>query len=118
MEIRKLRAEAEISFTLNTPEPTELRFVVRPIAFDRIRSMGAVDDMAEVERRLVKDAVVGWNLEENGQPIPCTEENKEKFLEFLFRLRVEEDTEKNPIGVTILDKLFEFASEQKNFFVS
>ena len=117
MDIRKLRATAEISFQLNVPEPVELKFVVRPIAFDRVRALGGVGDITETERKLVSEAIVDWNLEEDGQAIPCTEENKEKYLDFLFRLRVDVDAEKNPIGATILDRIFEFASEQKNFFV-
>lgn len=117
MDINKLRATARISFRLNGPEPIDLEFEVRPIAFDLARTMVGQADLTEIERRLVADAIVDWNLEENGQKIECNAENKAKYLEFLFRMRTDQD-DANPVGTTILDRLFEFASDQKNFFVS
>lgn len=115
MDVKKIRPTAEISFILKTPEPTEVKFVVRPIAFDRLRMISQTSDISELERKLAWEAIVDWNLEEDGQPLACNEDNKARFLEFLFRMRVDED-EQNPVGITILDKLFEFATDQRNFF--
>src|SRR4030042_2235499 len=63
-------------------------------------------DMAEVGGKdikecfvNIKDVVLDWDLKTGEEALPCTDENKKKYLPFLITLKLAEDTENSPKSI-------------------
>ena len=80
-------------------------------------------DMAEVGGKdikeffvNIKDVVLDWDLKTGEEALPCTDENKKKYLPFLITLKLAEDTEKEEGAKSIVGyKIMEFAQNFDNF---
>jgi len=55
--------------------------------------------------------ILEWNLEKDGEPIPCTEESKKRYIEYLITLPIEEDGK----SITLGRKIIRFACNSANF---
>jgi len=111
MEVKKFSAVAKYEVEIETKSGVEkLIFSVRPLPQFRVAEYR---DEPESERlvSLLQDAVVDWNLESDGQKLPCNEENKKKYLPAIFDLI---DTK----GVAVGTGLLTFCGDSKNFFVA
>jgi hypothetical protein len=131
MDIKKLQPEAEVTYALETTgEPISITFKVGFIALDAVQDyvnesrMGNdLPRISDVIRRAVADAIHGWDLTEDGKPLPCTRENKEKYLPLLFGLKVKqsevvvegEPLPIDPVASVLVRALAEFAGDSGHF---
>jgi len=131
MDIKKLQPEAEATYSLETTgEPISITFKVGFIALDAVqdyvnesRAGNDAPRISDVIRRAVSDAIHDWDLTEDGKPLPCTRENKDKYLPLLFGLRVKqpevtgegEDVPADPVASVLVRALAEFAGEPGHF---
>ena len=109
MDIKKFSAIAEYTAEVETRAGTErLVFKVRPLPQFRVAEYR---DQSDTDRlvSLLMDAVVDWNLELDGQKIPCDGENKKKYLPALFDIICKD-------GASIGTGLLSFCGDSKNFF--
>lgn len=86
-------------------EPPVFRCRLRPLdAFDFVSDVYS-DGETRLGRAIVTaalNAVVEWDLTMNGESIPCTPENKEKFLRPLLSERVVSRPEEPLLGVALV----------------
>jgi len=62
------------------------------------------------------DAIVGWDVTIGGKPLPCTRENRERFLPALLSARVVgADPKSYELESYLIGAVSNFAGEQKNF---
>jgi len=137
MDIKKLQPEAEVTYELETTgEPISITFRVGFIALDGIddyvkesvRTDGGVPRLSSIIRKAVSEAIHDWDLTEDGKPLSCTQENKNKYLPLLFGLRVKPEKEPevvldadgksilpDPAATTLVRMLAEFAGNAENF---
>ena len=109
MDIGKFSATAEYMAEVETRAGTKkFIFKVRPVPQFKVVEY---KDQSEADRlvSLLMDAVVDWNLELDGQKIPCDEENKKKYLPALFDIICK-------TGRTIGTELLAFCGDSKSFF--
>ncbi len=71
---------------------------------------------APVVRALLIDAIVGWDLTEDGKPLPCDDETKAKYLPVIlgFHVKGKSDPD-NPLANVLGRRLLEFAGDPENF---
>lgn len=121
MDIKSVVPTAEIEFTLDRKDaegkPATVKLTTCFVAIDEVRDFikpGERFRFSKAIREVLIDAVVGWDLTQDGKPIPCDEENKRKILPVLFgtRLAGEED---HPYDLLLGLKLCEFAGDDRNF---
>jgi hypothetical protein len=135
MDIKKLQPEAEITCALETTgEPVTIMFRVGFIPLDAVpdyvnESRGtaapgtARPRISDILRRAVSDAIRGWDLMDGGMPLPCTQENKDKYLPLLFGLKTKrpevvvdgEVIPTDPVALVLVRVLAEFAGNPENF---
>lgn len=109
MEIKKFLATAEFTTEIETRNGVEkLVFKVRPLPQFRVAEYREKSESDRLINLLI-DTVVDWNLESDGQKIPCNEENKKKYLPALFDLITTG-------GQTVGTALLTFCGDSKNFF--
>jgi hypothetical protein len=109
MDIKKFSAIAEFTAEVETRAGAEkIIFKVRPLPQFKVAEY---KDQSDTDRlvSLLMGAVVDWNLELDGQKIPCDEENKKKYLPALFDIIC-----KN--GRTIGTEILTFCGDSKSFF--
>ena len=134
MDIKRLQPEAEITCALETAgESVTITFRVGFIPLDAVpdyvnESRGVAPGAArprisDILRRAVSDAIHGWDLMDGGAPLPCTQENKDKYLPLLFGLRTRQpeviiDGEvipTDPVASVLVRVLVGFAGNPENF---
>jgi hypothetical protein len=128
MDIKKLQPEAEVTYQLeSTGEPVSITFKVGFLELDAIpdyvnesREGTRTPRLSAVIRKAIADTIHGWDLTEGGQPLPCTRDNKDKYLPLLFGLKVkrpvaEVEDESNPIASILVMVLAQFAGTAENF---
>jgi len=136
MDIKKLQPEAEVTYGLETTgKPITITFKVGFIALDEVQdyvneSMDAehcIDKprprISDVIRRAVSDAIHAWDLTEGDVALPCTKENKDKYLPLLFGLKTKqpemvvegEAMPADPVALVLVRVLAEFAGNPENF---
>ena len=131
MDIKRLQPEAEVTYELETTgEPISITFKVGFIALDAVqdyvnesRTGNNPPRISDVIRRAVADAIHDWDLTEAGAPLPCTRENKDKYLLLLFGLKTKqpevvvegEAIPTDPVASVLVRALAEFAGNPENF---
>lgn len=123
MDIKKLQPEAEVAYELETTgDPIAITFRVGFMTLDAIPDYVREGEISrprvsDVVRRAMADAIHGWDLTDDGKPLACTRENKEKYLPLLFGLKVKrpEKESANPIDNVLVVLLAEFAGTAENF---
>jgi len=133
MDIKKLQPEAEVTYALETTgDPIAIMFRVGFIALDAVqdyvnesRTGNNPPRISDVIRRAVADAIHDWDLTEDGKPLACTQENKDKHLPLLFGLKIKrpaivegEEGEAllvDPVASVLVRALCEFAGNAENF---
>jgi len=131
MDIKKLQPEAEATYSLETTgEPISITFKVGFIALDAVqdyvnesRAGNDAPRISDVIRRAVSDAIHAWDLMEGDVALPCTRENKDKYLPLLFGLKTKqpevvvegEVIPADPVASVLVRVLAEFAGNPENF---
>jgi len=131
LDIKKLQPEAEVTYELDTTgKPIAITFQVGFIALDAVQDYinESGDDtrpprISDVIRRAVSDAIHAWDLTEDGKPLSCTRENKDKYLPLLFGLKTkqpeavveDEAIPTDPVASVLVRALAEFAGNPENF---
>ena len=131
MDIKKLHPEAGITYELDTTgKPIAITFKVGFIALDAVqdyinesRDGTRPPRISDVIRRAVSDAIHAWDLMEGDVALPCTQENKDKYLPLLFGLKTkqpeavveDEAIPTDPVASVLVRALAEFAGNPENF---
>ena len=131
MDIKKLQPEADVAYWLDTTgEPISITFKVGFIPLDAVqdyinesRDGTRPPRISDVIRRAVADAIHDWDLTEDGKPLPCTQENKDKYLPLLFGLKIKqpeavvdgETVPTDPVALVLVRALAEFAGNSEYF---
>jgi len=137
MELREIKPTAEVTFLLEkgtapaVPITFSVSFVPGDAADDYIKRPKKVpgeggkpilipqeNRIGDIFRGILIDAVVGWDLTTEGQPIPCTMEKKREILPTLLGMAVKptaETDESDPFGRVLGRALLAFALEAENF---
>ena len=128
MDIKKLTPEAGITYALETTgEPITITFRVGFIALDAVqdyvnesRNGTNPPRISDVIRRAVTDAIHDWDLTEDGKPLACTRETKDKYLPLLFGLKIKQEASPaevpaDPASGILVRALVEFAGNSENF---
>ena len=112
MEIKRMKPTVEYS-----PEvpgcPTVFKLTVRYVGLDEsVDLYGGKDKPApkpsEITREMIYNAVVGWNFTENGQAVPCTDENKRAIQPYYLGRKLAS-------GVPLAWDLVAFNRDESNF---
>lgn len=118
MEIRELKPTAEAEFQvvgtdgLQYPVKFTVAYLGAYMIPDYVRAADAATlRLSRVMMDALVDVVVAWDLTENGQPIPCTEENKRRYFPSILGLRLAGEEPGEFLGWALLA----FAGEQGNF---
>lgn len=106
MDISKIKPTAKVTYEVGLQSVTlEVRFVGRDEAVDFVemdeQGKTRMIEMrrSEANRKLIYSAVVGWDLMDGEASLPCTPENKEKYLPFVLGRK---DAAGNVIGWELL----------------
>lgn len=99
----------EIDITL-TLRPADLSL----IDFSNINPGGAI---GPATYQLCRQVIVGWDLTDDGQPVPCNDETKDKYLGLLVSLPVRIESEGKSITSVLGVEVVVTAGDLKNFFV-
>lgn len=112
MEIKKLKPTVEYSPEL--PGCADVfKLTVRYVGLDESIDFYANKDApvpraSEKVREQIYSAVVGWNFTENGEPVPCTDENKRAILPLYLGRKLAD-------GVPLAWNLVLFIRDEANF---
>jgi len=98
----------------------ELRFKVKPLSStDQIMIAEQSEGDPKKFLKKVEGLVVDWDLEKDGQPLPCTEENKAFYMPYLIGMKIkkqsDEEEEKKEEGKIVGTAIIEFAQDFGNF---
>jgi hypothetical protein len=122
MDIKSIQPTADITFTMADEQLGTLTLTVGFLAQDEVADyieVGKKKKLSGLIREMLIDGVKDWDLKSNGQPVPCTDEEKKKHLPIILGLKIkvdEEDETKRMIFDDILGRaLMEFAGNEKNF---
>ena len=99
-------------------EPVEITLTLRPadlsvVDYGKIDQAGAV---GAATFELCRQGIVGWGLTDNGQPVPCNDETKAKYLGLLVSLPVEVVVDDKPVTSMLGVEVVVTAGDLKNFF--
>jgi hypothetical protein len=116
MDVKIIKAVSEWqTFTLQTPDlgfNLEIKLKVKPndpLASADHNEERTSGQMSEYVRKCVLDSVVDWDLTTEGQPLPVTQENKDKYLKPLLGILIKDEV--RCFGISVL----EFARDWSNF---
>lgn len=121
MDIKKIVPTAEIEFTLDRKddqgEPVRVKLTTNYVTLDELGDFmepGKRFRFSKAAREMLIDAVVGWDLTEDGKPLPCDETNKRRVLPVLLGARLAGESD-NPFELVLGRRLLEFAGDEGNF---
>jgi len=137
MEIKEIKPTAEVTFLLDkgaapaVPITFTVKFVPRDAAADHIKRPKREKDaegrtvlipqenrFGDILRAVLIEAVDGWDLTRDGEPIPCTLEKKREILPLILGHAIKptpETDEDDPFGLVLGRALLAFALEPENF---
>jgi hypothetical protein len=110
MEIKSIQPTAKFNADLANGQHIELEVAFVSTGLDSMDYIegGVRPKFSKVVRGLLADALVGWDLTDGGQPIPCDKANRDKYLPILLGLQLKDG------GVLGLE-LMNFASDSENY---
>ena len=108
-----------VAFELDTTvlNPPIVRLKVSPIDLGEIKDLvdgGKGTKFSMVEKELLIDAVKEWDVSLDGVALPCSEENKRKYLWLLLGLPVKAK-EGEKAGQVFAHELLAYVSDLENF---
>jgi len=110
MDVRKIRATADLTIEIDADFPLTVTFTLKPL-MPELAADAKSEKNSEILKQLALEAIVDWDLKNDGENIPCTEENKLKYLpDAIFRWKVKNE------NISVMMKIIEFAGNSKNFF--
>lgn len=124
MDIKSIKPTAQVTFELEG-KGGSVTFEVAFIALDQVgdylpkaqapgQPAAKPAKFSTLVRAMLIDAVQSWDLTENGEPLACDEETKERYLPVIFGLRIKGDQE-NPFDKVLGRALMNFAGDSENF---
>jgi hypothetical protein len=106
MDISKLQPTAKVTYQVGLQIVTlEVRYAGADELVDFARSELKT---SEKNRAFFYSAITGWDLTDGDKPLPCTIENKEKYLPFILGRQTED-------GSVIGWELLAFIRDADNF---
>ena len=108
MDISKLDCGAWLTLQAVDEKVGEVRLKLTPMPSD-FQFPEMTDNKAAID--VIAKFVIDWNLDSEGVAVPCTDENKAKYLEYLIRLEVKGEPEKE-FAVT---PIMRFVADVSNF---
>lgn len=121
MDIKKIMPTAEIEFTLDRKDadgqPVKVKLETSYISIDEVGDFiepGKRFRFSKAACEMLIDAVVGWDLTEDGKPLACDDATKRRVLPVLLGTRVAGES-KNPFELVLGRQLLEFAGNDENF---
>jgi hypothetical protein len=106
------------SFELDTTvlNPPIVKLKVSPIDLGQVKDVvdaGRGGKFSLVEKELLIEAVKEWDISLDGVALPCSEENKRKYLWLLLGLPVK--AKEGETGQVFAHELLAYASDLENF---
>jgi hypothetical protein len=109
MEVKEIKPSAEVAYQIDSDQEVKLtvRYMGLDEAIDFIHK-GENPKPSEMNREMLISSVLGWDLTKDGQPVPCTDENKRKYLPFILGRKTMD-------GSVIAWELLAFVRDEANF---
>ena len=122
MDIKTIAPTTEVEFVLadrkdESGEPVKVRLTTSFVSIDEVGDFvepGKRFRLSRVIRDILIDAVVGWDLTEDGKPLACDDATKRRVLPVLFGMRVVGESD-NPFELVLGRKLLDVAGDDKTF---
>lgn len=121
MDIKSIVPTAEVEFTLDRKDdagaPVTVKLKVNYITLDEVGDFvepGKRFRLSKAVREILIDAVVGWDLTEDGAPLVCDDKAKRRVLPVLLGARLAGEAD-NPFELILGRKLLDFAADERNF---
>jgi len=117
MDIKSITPTSRVTFELDGKDASvtfDVAFVAPDQLGDYVTANAADNRLSALVRKVLIDAVGGWDLTEDGVPIPCTAETKAKYLPIIFGLVIKTEAE-NPFDKVLGRALLNYAMEPGNF---
>ena len=122
MDIKTIVPTADVEFVLadrkdENGEPVKVRLTTAFVSIDEVGDFvepGKRFRLSRVIRDILIDAVVGWDLTEDGKPLACVDATKRRVLPVLFGMRVVGESD-NPFELVLGRKLLDVAGDDKTF---
>ena len=118
MDVTKLQMGGEwLEVEAENEKIGQLRFKVRPSSTkEQIQYAKAIVEDREKIIDEISKLVIDWSLEQDGEPLPCTDENKALYMPHLIgvSVKVEGPAENQSVGSQIILFSNEFGNFVKN----
>jgi hypothetical protein len=136
MDIKNIVPTAEIEFTLDRKDgagrPVTVKLKVNYVTLDEVGDFAVPGQrfrLSKAVREILIDAVVGWDLTEDGEPLACDDKAKRRVLPVLLgatltdprpeAARKDKDGKAipypNPFELILGRKLVDFAADERNY---
>jgi len=109
MEVKKIDCGAWLELCPVDEKIGPVKFLVKPIPSD-FTIPTETDNQTWI--KTIGSFIIDWNLTSDGVAVPCSDENKAKYLGYLIRLLVKTDKEEPEVAV---GPIMVFASNVDNF---
>lgn len=113
MDVKKLKETMWLEVQPRDEKVGVLKFKIRPMPLDFSVKLEDRENSEEVID-LVGELIEDWNLEDGGEKLPCTPENKKKYLRFVTRIKAK-TLEDEPKVVLVGRRIVDFARDVENF---
>jgi len=111
VEVKDIKPTAEVSFDLAGDPVQTVRLTVRYVGLDESIDFVQRDKSpkpSEMNREMLFAAVQGWDLTKDGQPLPCSDENRRKYLPYILG-------RKTVSGEVVAWEVLAFVRDEANF---
>lgn len=125
MEIKDIKPTTEATFKVIGTDGSEqtvsftVSFLGAHMIPDYVQAGGARVRLSKIVQDALVDVVTAWNLTMDEKPIPCTDENKQKFFPAILGLRLTPDPDvpdaERGLNEYLGWALVNFAGEYGNF---
>jgi hypothetical protein len=109
MEVKDIKPSADVVYDIGDGQTVQL--TVRYMGLDEAIDYIHKDDNQKpsaMNREMLISSVLGWDLTKDGKPLPCTDENKRKYLPYVLGRKVVD-------GSVVAWELLAFVRDEANF---
>jgi hypothetical protein len=109
VEVKDIKPSAEVAYTFSDGQ--EVKLTVRYMGLDEVIDYvhkGDNPKPSEMNREMLVSSVLGWDLTKDGKPLPCTDENKRRYLPYVLGRKIAD-------GSVIAWELLSFVRDEANF---
>lgn len=116
--------EIKLDLSPEVMDPPTLKVKLAPSSMDELQDLinpSGPNKISGMLRQVISDAIMEWDLTLNGEAVPCTGENKRKYLRHLVGQRVLEVNGQplrkdiDGIGTLLGGQILEISGDPKNF---